>query len=294
MVPFRSPEVSLIRRPRLIVAAIVLLAAPQLLAGGTWHKSVAAAQKVAKAKNQLILIDMFAQWCGWCHRFEREVFPSMVFQQATEDIVLLRLDTEDGGEGTQYARKYSVTSLPTFVLVDSDLAIAGMIRGYSPPNEFVQQLAGLRSAHSVFMQRVKDEAKIAKDYVQRIQLAKDFMGRSAFDKSEPRFRKLMSEKGVPPSIRDEAYYQLAMSDAVQGKYDSALKTIRALVAISKMGDSVERSRLLAGQIYIQQGNYLGAVNEFRDFKKAFPASKLNANIDAVLPDIERRLASGGK
>ncbi|HEX7831467.1 MAG TPA: thioredoxin family protein [Thermoanaerobaculia bacterium] len=282
----------MIRRTALLAAAMAFVVAPHVFAG-TWHKSIASAQKVAKEKKQLILIDMFAEWCGWCHRFEREVFPSMAFQQATDDIVLLRLNTEDGGEGTSFAKKYSITSLPTFVLVDQNLSMAGLIRGYSPPNEFAKQLADVRAAHTAFEKRVKDEAKIAKDYVQRIQLAKDFMGRSAYDKSEPRLRKLTTEKGVPASIRDEAYYQLAISSAMQGKLDDALKTVRALSAISKVGEYVERSRLLAGQIYMQQGNWLGAANEFRDFKKTFPNSKLNANIDAVLPDLERRLSAGG-
>jgi thioredoxin-related protein len=284
----------LTRRTALFAAAMALVVAPQLLAGGSWHKSVASAQKIAKEKKQLILIDMFADWCGWCKRFELEVFPSLAFQQATEDIVLLRLNTEDGGEGTQYARKYGVTSLPTFVLVDSDLSVAGLIRGYSPAKEFAKQLSDVRSQHASFVQRVKDEPKIAKNYVQRIQLAKDFMGRGAFDKSEPRFRKLTMEKGVPGSIRDEAYYHLAMSSAMQGKLDDAMKTVRSLTKISKVGEYVERSRLLAGQIYLQQGNLLGAANEFRNFKKTYPNSKLNANIDAMLPDIERRLAAGGK
>src|SRR4026209_100017 len=114
---------------------MALVLAPQTFAGGTWLKSIAAAQKVAKEKNQLILVDMFAQWCGWCHRFEREGFPSEVFQNATQDIVLLRLDTEDKGEGTQYAQKFSVSQLPTFLLLAPDLSLAGMIRGYAPPKD---------------------------------------------------------------------------------------------------------------------------------------------------------------
>jgi len=281
----------LTRRTGLLAAAMALVLAPQLFAG-TWHKSVAAAQKVAKEKKQLILVDMFAEWCGWCHRFEREVFPSMVFQDATDDIVLLRLDTEDGGEGTQFARKYSITSLPTFLLLDSDLNIAALIRGYSPPNDFVKQLADARAAHVAFQKRVKDEPKIAKDYVKRIELAKDFAGRGNYMQSEIRFKKLMTEKSVPGSIRDEAYYEFALGQMMQGRLDDALKTVRALTAISKVGESVERSRLLAGQIYMQQGNLLGAANEFRDFKKTYPNSKLIGNIDAVLPEIERRLAAG--
>lgn len=277
------------RRTTILAAALALILAPQLLAG-PWHKSIAPAQKVAKEKNQLILVDMYADWCGWCHRFEQEVFPAEKFQKATDDLVLLRLNTEDKGEGTNLARRYQVSSLPTFLLLAPDLSIAGVIRGYAPAPQFVEMLKESRDKYGVFLKRLKDEPSIAKDYPARLELAKEFISRSAFDQSEARLRKLMTEKGVPASIRDESYYQLAMSYAMQNKYDQGLKTVRDLTTISKLGTSVEHARLLAGQIYLQQGNLLGAANEFRNFKKTYPNSPLVANIDAVLPDIERRLA----
>ena len=267
--------------------AVVLV--PQAFAG-TWLKTVDAAQKAAKEKKQLILVDMFAEWCGWCHRFEREVFPSEAFQKATGDIVLLRLDTEDKKEGTQMAQKFGVTSLPTFLLLTPDMALAGMIRGYAPAPQFVQMLKEARDKHTVFEKRVKNEGTLTKDYPARLELAKEFVSRNAFDKSEPRLKKLMTEKGVPPSIRDEAYYQLAMTYALQQKFDEGLKTVRELTTVSKLGSAVERARLLSGQIYLQQGNVQGAVNEFKSFKKQYPTSPLVAQIDAVLPDLERRLS----
>lgn len=277
-----------------LLAVLALVVAAPAFAGGTWLKSVAAAQKVAKEKNQLILVDMFAQWCGWCHRFEREVFPSEVFQKATEDIILLRLDTEDRGEGTQYAQKFGVTQLPTFLLLAPDLSLAGTIRGYAPPREFVKSLQTTRDEYNAFAKKVKNEASIAKDPKQRLDLAKEFMTRAAFDKSEPRLKKLMTEKGIPATIRDDAYYHLAMSYAMQNRYDEGLKTVRSLSAISKTGEPVERAKLLAGQIYLQQGNLLSAANEFRAFKKTYPTSPLIKNVDMFLPDIERRLAQSGK
>lgn len=264
--------------------------APQMFAG-TWLKSIAAAQKTAKEKNQLILVDMYAEWCGWCHKFEKDVFPSSVFQDATKDIVLLRLDTEDGKEGTQMARRFAVTSLPTFLLLTPDLSAAGKIQGYAPANDFVLRLKDVRKQHQMFMQRVANEPKIAKDYIQRLELAKEFASRSQWDKSEPRFRKLMTEKGVPAAVRDNAYFELAMTYAVQRRYDDALKTIRTLTSLSKLGEAVESARLLMGQIYLQQGNLAAAAAEFRSFKQTYPESPLNRNIDAVLPEIERRLAS---
>ena len=274
---------------RLVIAAVLaLVLAPQMFAGA-WLKSISSAQKVAKEKNQLILVDMFAEWCGWCHRFEREVFPAEAFQNASEDLVLLRLNTEDKGEGQALARKYGVSSLPTFLLLTPDMSLAGMIRGYAPAPQFVQMLKETRDKYTVFEKRVKNEASLTKDYPARLELAKEFVSRNAFDKSEPRLKKLMTEKGVPASIRDEAYYQLAMTYALQQKFDEGLKTVRELTTVSKLGSAVERARLLSGQIYLQQGNVQGAVNEFKSFKKQYPSSPLVAQIDAVLPDLERRL-----
>lgn len=273
-----------------IAAALVLALAPQMLAGGAWHKAIAPAQKAAKEKNQLILVDMFAEWCGWCHRFEREVFPSEAFQKATDDIVLLRLNTEDRGEGTQLARKHQVTSLPTFLLLAPDMSVAGVIRGYLPAAQFAQALAETRAKYASFLKREKNEGSMARDYPGRLELAKEYISRSAYAKSEPRLKKLSTEAGVPGSIRDEAYYQLAVAYTMQQKYDDAMKTIRALMAVSNRGNSVEQSRLLMGQIYLQQGNLKAAATELKNFKKAYPNSQLIHTVNAVLPDIERRIA----
>ena len=277
------------KRRLAILAATAVLLAPQ--GSAAWVKSVDAATKTAREKKQLILVDMFAEWCGWCHRFERDVFPSMVFQTATDDMVLLRLDTEDGKEGTEFARKYGVTSLPTFLVLAPDLTIAGIIRGYAPPNDFVRTLKETRAKYDAFLEKTKNEAKIT-DPALKLDLAKEFVARNSYDKAEMRLKKLTTDKKMPVAIRDEAYYQLAVIYTMQNKTDEGLKTIRALTAISKTGDSVERARLLAGQIYMQQGNLLGAANEFRSFKAAYPNSPLIKNIEMILPDIERRLASG--
>lgn len=257
----------------------------------TWNKTVAAAQKAAKDRNQLIFVDMFADWCGWCHRFEKEVFPSMVFQQATDDMVLLRLNTEDNSEGTQMARKHQVSSLPTFLVLAPDLSVAGIIRGYAPPNDFVKMLKDTRGKYEDFVKREKNEGAIAKDFPKRLELAKEYVSRGSYAKSELRLKKLTVEKGVPAAIRDAAYYELAVSYVLQNKLAEGVTTVRELTKKSKAGDPVERSRVLLGQILMQQGNLEGAAAELRSFKAAFPNSPLVRTVDMVLPDIERRLAA---
>lgn len=274
-----------------LIAVIAVLVAPQTFAGAGFLKNVAAAQKAAKQKNHLIFVDLFAQWCGWCHRFEAEVVPSEVFQKATSDMVLLRLDTEDGGEGTKMAQKFAISSLPTFLVLTPDLTLAGIIRGYAAPNEFVKMLKETRGKHEKFLALVQSEKSFGKDYQKRLDLAREFNMRSAFTDSESRLKKLVAEKGVPAAIRDAAYYDLAVAQILQKKYGESLQTTKTLLGLSKSGEPVERAFLLQAQIHMEQGNLLAARDQFRKFKQTFPSSELVRNVDMVLPELDRRLGT---
>ena len=59
---------------------VLLLLIPSIALASSWHKTLAEAEAEAKKTNKLILVDMYADWCGWCKRFEQEVYPSARFQ----------------------------------------------------------------------------------------------------------------------------------------------------------------------------------------------------------------------
>jgi thioredoxin-related protein len=276
-----------LKRTALLAAVAVLLT--QQVSAGTWLKSLPLAQKKAKERNELIFVDLFADWCGWCHKMEQEVFPSEMFQKATDDKVLLRLNTEDAADGSKLAQRFNITSLPTFLLLTPEGTIAGLIRGYFPANDFVRALNETENKYRDFQKTVAAESSI-KDYSKRLELAKEFRARYALSESESRFKKLTVEPGVPADIRDNAYYELAVTQAVDKRYDESLKTIRKFGTVQKKGEAYEKSLLLAGDIYVQQGNFQSAVREFRAFKVAFPKSQYITNVDVVLPQLEQRVA----
>jgi thioredoxin-like negative regulator of GroEL len=234
------------RLPLLIVFSLALT--PQAFAARTWLKDVAAAQKEATARKQLILVDMTASWCGWCRRFEQDVYPTAIFEAAVKDVVLLRLDTEDGKEGTAFSGKYGVAQLPTFLLLNSDLTLAEQIQGYSPAPEFAQRMDLARRQIAAFNNRIANEATVGKDPAQRLAFAKELTQRRMFDKAEPRLKKLTTEAGVPAGLRDDAYYTLAIAYTMQSKFKEALATIRELTSRSTLGEAVERALQLQDQI----------------------------------------------
>lgn len=277
-----------LRRTLFLVALIALILVPQAGAGD-WAKSVSGAQARAKAKNQMIFVDLFAQWCGWCHKFEADVVPSEEFKKATSEMVLLKVDTEDRGDGTALARKYQISTLPTFLLLNPDMSIAAVIRGYAPAPRFVKMLEEAVNKNKAFLRSVKQESTNARDYPKRLEIAREFLQRQAWSESELRFRKLTTEKGVPLAFRDEAFYQLAMLFMTQGKYEDTLKTIKEFERIQKEGEFFERSSLLRGDVFLQQGKIAAAVEVFKDFKDRFPNSQFIPNVDSALPQIEQRL-----
>ncbi len=276
------------KRTAVVMSALVLLASQAF--GGAWTRSLPAALKKAKDSKQLIFVDMFADWCGWCHRMEQEVFPSAVFQKATDDMVLLRLNTEDGGEGTKLAQQFQVTSLPTFLLLTPDMMVAGVIRGYATAPEFVKTLELTETKYRELGKLVKQEASFTNDYAKRLEMARAFTQHFGLTQSETRLKKLVSEKGAPPSIRDHAYYELAVTQVLQKRLDDATRSITAFGKVQNKGEPYERARVLQGQIYLQQGNLLAAANEFRSFKANFPKSAMMRTVEIILPDVERRLA----
>ncbi|HJQ37739.1 MAG TPA: thioredoxin family protein [Thermoanaerobaculia bacterium] len=236
-------------KPRLLILIVLAaLAAPQAFAERAWLKDVATAKKEAIARKQLILVDMTASWCGWCRKFEKEVYPSPVFEEAVKDVVLLRLDTEDGKEGTLFSGKYGVAQLPTFLLLTPDLTVAALMQGYSPAPEFALKMENARKAYAAFTNRITNEATIVKDPAQRLALAKELTQRHMFDKAEPRLKKLTTEAGIPIAFRDDAYFTLAITYTMQSKFKEALATIRELTSKSTLGEAVERALQLQDQI----------------------------------------------
>jgi len=291
-VPFATANGRIyVKRTALLVAAALLCV--QQATASPWLKDIASAQKKAKEKNQLIFVDLFADWCGWCHRFEQEVIPSQNFQNATDKMVLLRLNTEDGKDGSRFAKDYNVTSLPTFLVLNSDLMIAGIIKGYAPAKEFAASLGDAETKYKDFMKRAQDETSIAKDYPKRFALAKEFESRAAYGQSELRLKKLLAEP-LPTGLRDDAYFELALTQILQKKFDEAKQTIKKFGSIQNQGDSFERSRLLIGDIYLQTGNVPGALNEYRAFKTKYPNSVYNHNLDMMIPQLERQLGGPRK
>lgn len=273
------------------ILLFLALAASPAQAAGTWLKKVDEAQKAAKQKDQLIFVDLFAQWCGWCHRFEREIVPSEVFQNATKNMVLLRVDTEDRGEGSALSQRYNVRKLPTFLVLTPEMTIAGVIEGYAPAPQFVKRLQGEIAKYEDFRKQASDSAK--KTPEERLRIAREMVGRQEFAEAQKKLRALASESGVSATARQEALYLTAMAQSGHGKKEEALKTVETLLSGDPRQEWAEKAILLRAEVFLSQKNHSAALAEYRKFKASYPQSPHLQIVNYYIPQLESVIARSG-
>lgn len=144
-----------------VFAAVLPFTAALLAAGGStaagegeaagtsgWLRTAGEAIAEAEASGRPILVDLYADWCGWCKRLDRQTFADPGFEAwAAERFVLLRLDVEDEGEGARLRQRFGTRGLPTTLIVDSRLAKIGVVHGFKTPPEMVAGLEAELEAH---------------------------------------------------------------------------------------------------------------------------------------------------
>lgn len=104
-----------------------------------WY-SLEQAQKLASENGRKVLVYVKADWCSYCRRMEKEVFPDgevrarieRYFYPARVDIESDAPITYNGQKMTQriFARRMQAISTPTFIFIGSDGSVLGRQPGF--------------------------------------------------------------------------------------------------------------------------------------------------------------------
>lgn len=94
----------------------------------TWH-SFDEALILADTSGQPILVDVWAPWCGWCHKMKQDVYPELSSYLA-DHFILTRINRDDHDETYRYkgekltsfrlAQKLNTETVPAIIFLNPD------------------------------------------------------------------------------------------------------------------------------------------------------------------------------
>lgn len=262
---------------RATAATLIALAAGSSAASQApgWASDPKAAFAAAKKADQLVLVDAYADWCGWCKVLEREVFPHPEFLAATRDFVKLRVDVEDGGEGTELAERYGAWSLPTLLILEPGGALIGTVEGYAPVGPFVDRLRSQLAIHERVLEGYR-RALAGGDVETLRRTAIDFYERQDGARSAALLEKLLGSTSLEP--REEAWTRYFLADAwrMAGDAEKARAAARsaqsAAASVAVEPELGERLDLLPFWIAETARECGAAAGALAAFEKAHPQS----------------------
>jgi thioredoxin-like negative regulator of GroEL len=259
-------------KPALPVALLLLLPAPALGAG-PWRTQIAPAVAEAAAGHKLILVDLYAEWCGWCKELEKQVFSTPRFRDFAGQFVLLRVDTEDRGEGSKLAGRFGAYNLPTTLILDSNLARVGRIEGFAPTEEYIAQIQRQLDGHREYERRIAAAPSLT-DAAQLRDLATEAHARQDGARAAALLRRSLAAE-TDAQLRARLQYLLADALRLARQWDAAqqeLAAVRAAAALLRDRDLVERADLLAFNLADDRGDCRQAIAVLEDFLRVHPRS----------------------
>jgi thioredoxin-related protein len=253
-----------------------------------WYTKADEATKEARRSGRPILVDLYAAWCGWCKELDRNVFSTPRFQQFARDFVLLRVDTEDRGEGTELNDRYQVQSLPTTLLLDGDHILLGKIEGYAPTEEYIGEIQQELEEFAAYEARAK-AAIAGADLNEQKGVAAEAHLRGDGKRAAALYRKLAASGDVPSPVAGALQYMLADALRLSKDWEGAAVALeRARAEAQKIHDAdlLERTEMLATNVAQESGDCKGAKDRLERFLIEHPKSGLASEAKRALRAIE--------
>lgn len=189
-----------------------------------WLYDAELAKSVAVQKDQLILMDFWATWCGPCRAMDRELWTTDEAAKLAERFVPLKIDIDSD---RAMAMKYNARSIPLVVLMTASGEVVWQQLGYSNPNMYLRVLEqipeNLSGLNAKLVRPDLTDYEIGLAYQAAGSAIDNSLGQDLLDLSSEHFRK--AAKSDDPETAALAELNQILNYAYSGRYKKVIKQL---------------------------------------------------------------------
>ena len=261
-----------------------------------WEKSFEEAQKKARKTGKPIVVDFWAEWCGWCDRLNRTTYVDPDVVRRAQDFVAVKVDTEGSKKERDITIQYEVTSLPTIVFLSPEGRQLRRVNGFQSRYQFpLTMQAALETAHPVIawenaLARDPDDAEALAGLGAHLY---DIGTREAQQQCLDEARELLMkavarDADSPLEERRRSRMLLAILHNIDRDFAEAEKLVKDALSLGPQSDDAPRLLFVLGRTYLSAGRRTESVETFQIIIREYPQSPVAEKARETLVNLERR------
>jgi thioredoxin-like negative regulator of GroEL len=234
-----------------------------LVAGGPakqpeirWVRQFDAALKRAQTVKKPLLVDFWAEWCGWCHRQDQTTYVDPVVVKMSEDFVAVKVNTEGTPREVAVARRYDVTSLPTIAFLSPEGRLILRLNGFQGPGQFPRALEEAKERATKIIGWEDDLQRDPKAAEALSSLGAHLFEQEAYDESRDfLLRAVKADRERPADERKRTRMLMGIVHKHNHKYPESEAILKEGLGLQPPGDYDPKILYVLGRLYAGWGKY---------------------------------------
>ena len=239
-----------------------------------WERKFDDALREAKRTGKPLVVDFWAEWCGWCHRLDRTTYADPTVIRRAQNFVAVRVNTEGSRRELEVCAKYGVGErLPVILFLSPQGHQLFRVEGYQGPGQFPRTLDVARQLGLQVMAWENALESDPDDVAALLGLGRHLYAQDDFTDAKALLtRAVAHDAAAAIDARREARMLLAILAHLTRDFAEAERLVKEALLLSPDADEQPRLLFVLGRTYVSSGRQEEGVATLEVIVQQFPQS----------------------